>query len=436
MIERLKSFILVILVLNSLVLSGLLIFYSPDNTNISLSEYLPRIEFGQQVKNTSLNKPIKIIYHLGKNEHTIANIDSHSFKNVTDDMEHWTFYDFSQMTSKMDWKSMAEDKQGIEIVYSYPIPQSMLSSIYRVLINNIKINNINRLWLIKEDKNVKAYFISDEEDKVFEAHTSISDQELSSIISDASNQSKFTYHFSYPIDDEKLIKQMYYLPNEGVTVKRLRETYTTVSIADFIQLLFIDPSLVRKVDVDNKNNVLYTDGNRSLQFYTNDRYISYFQPVSDSINEINIENDLYSGIRFVNQHGGWDGTYFLEKVYHGEIQTLVEFRKYIEGYPLLDQKGNYGIIQMQLTDGLVSSFQRSMILIDRYIETITIKTMTNDQLMNYLKSQKINMEKVKNIKLGYLLNLNQDSIILAPYWDIELVDEQPIYIPASESGVQ
>lgn len=435
--EWIKSAILFVLVVSSVVLTWFLIFYSPNNNNVSLSEYLPRIKFGQDIDFKQVVKSKQIIYHFGNNEHTIVRPNKIIFTQIEEEMVDWSFYDFSPIYSSISWKEMTEDIQGFEIIFPSSLSHQFLNSMFGIPKTNIVLDNINRLWItIDHEENVQAYFISDERDRVYNAKTSITNQKLKQYVSQAILQPKYSYHWVYSNKDLRQVKQMYYVPIDGISMKMITKSYTPVSVEDFTQLLFIDPSMVREYEMENKKNILYTDGNRSMQYSPLKQHIIFYQHVSES-KDFNLEKDTYAAIRFVNQHGGWDKNYHLEKASKviGSNRATIKFRQYIEGFPLLGQDNTYGIINMEVTDSIVNLFQRSMILLDNYKDIKVIKTHTEAELFKLLEEKQI-IADIKSIELFYNVNKNEKDIVLEPYWKIEVKGEEQIEIPAFESVVQ
>lgn len=436
--EKIKSIILLILVLNSLFLSWLLISYKPTNTFESISEYIPRIKFGQDTTLKQVTKPNQFIIHNQDNEHFVINSNNYGHEIILNEMEQWSFYNFSQIKDKIDWVDLIENNQGIEIIFPISLPDSLMQTMFKVVSSTELIDNVNRIWIYDEqDGNVGAYFISDEEDIVYKAQTSISVQKLNQYTHIASDQPKYNYYWSYPIDDNKLVDQAYYLPNEGLTIEVQRKIMTPVVIEDFIQLLFIDPSLVKRIEMENENNILFTDGNRSMQYFLDEKYISFFQPVTDNYRQIDLSKDAYASIRYVNQHGGWDGEYLLDYIEQASGSSYFKFKKYINGYPLLNEEGNYGTIKLKTTDGIVSAFDRSIIFIENATQELRYeKTYSDKELFELLSVRNVLEEDIAKIELNYVIKTAFEFVLIDPYWIVYLSDGEIIKIPAYGSVVE
>lgn len=436
--EKIKSIILLILVLNSLLLSGLLIFYKPNDAITSISEYIPRLKFGQDANLKQVTKPNQFVIHNKDKGHFVINSDNYGHEMLVTEMEQWSFYNFSKINEKINWAELIENYQGIEIIFPTSLPDSLLQSMFKVVSSYEQIDNINRIWLyVEQDGNVGAYFISDGKDQIYKAQTSITSQKLSQYTYITTEQPKFNYYWSYPLDDNKLVDQVYYLPSEGFNIEVQRKVMTSVAIGDFIQLLFIDPSLVKRIEMENENNILFTDGNRSMQYFSNEKYISFFQPVSDNDKEIDISKDAYATVRYVNQHGGWDGDYLLDDIEQSSGSTIFRFKKYINGYPLLNDEGNYGTIKLKTTDGIVSVFERSIILLENSTEDIRHETTYSDsELFEQLAAKDILKEDITRIELNYIIKKAFEYVVIEPYWIVYLTDGEIIKIPAYGSVVE
>lgn len=437
--EKIKTIILIILVSNSLFLTGTLIFYSPNSDSVSLSEYLPRIQFGQNVDYQLVLKPKEMIYHFGDNIHSLAKPNTYPYSFLEKDLENWSFFNISIQDNEVDWVDTVENKLGIEVVFANELPHSLIASIFKIYETDLTILGVNRLWITSDnEENIITYFISDKRDQVYAAQTSITNDKLIQYITQAEGRPLYQYYLSSDNDKRSRIAKMYYLPIEGVEFKRVKSSYISIAVDDFKQLLFIDPNLAKIYELDNSGDYLYTDGTRSMQFFSEKNYISYFQPLISNQKEIDLESDLYLAIRYINQHGGWDGYYQLQEIREldGGTQTLLKFQQYLEGIPLLEQDNMYGTINMQVTDGIVSSLKRSVILADKVLERKPIKTLTNSQMISLLQEQNISMDMINTVDLVYKAVREQDHIIFDPYWIIGVAGLGNIEIVAYGSVVQ
>ncbi len=431
--ERIKSVILLLLVLNSLVLTSFLNFYNFNDSSVSLSEYYPQIKFGDNIEVEQLIKPSEIIIHFGDNTHTLIRTDNEIYNLINDEMRNWIFYNFSLEIEKINWNEIVENNKGVELIFSNPLDYDSLFLLFEINSSNKYLNDISRLWLfIDQNDNLQVYFISDSLDKVYSAKIITIDQFINHYLDKAKDESKYSYYESYTDNKNKLVQQMYYIPDEEFNINKISETYTFLSESDLIQMLFLDPSSVRNVyEQDTKKAILYTDGINSLQYNTEGKYISYYQPILEYNEGFNVERDTTAAIKFINQHGGWDGEYLLEHVElkYNEDRTELVFRKYVNGFPLIEDDGTYGYIKIKVFDSLISLFQRSIVFIDKS-EIEVKKTLSGEELLNQLAIKGVNEIDIISLKLIYNVERIKNNIILDPYWLVDMKDETNLKIPA------
>lgn len=433
--EKIKSIILFVLIINSLILTSLLNFYNFNDNTVSLSEYYPQVKFGVNIELDELIKPTEIIFHLGDNTHTVVRADNSLYDTINKEMRSWTFYNISLEENIIKWDNIVKNNKGFEVIFSTPLINDALTTVFKFNSNNKNLVYINRIWVFQDnEENIQTYFISDGLDKVYIAKVLISDQILNNFFNEAKSEMVYSSYKSYSESEEKLVQQMYYLPNEGLEIDSFTETYNTLSEKDLIQMLFIDPNSVRNVYEEAiKKTVLYTDGINSLQHNIREKYISYYQPVLEYTDEFDLQKDTNSAVKFINQHGGWDGTYLLENVERKseEDRTEIVFRKYINGIPLYEDEETYGVIKLKIFDGLVSIFQRSIILIDKSVSEKN-RTLSGNELLKLLNNQGVSETDIKTINLIYKVKRVKNEITLDPYWLINIRSEDTIEILANK----
>jgi len=303
--EKIKSVILFILVIISLVLTSLLNFYNFNDRTVPLLEYYPQIKFGDNIEVLQYLKPTEFIIHFGDNTHTVIKSDNNQYEILDSAIRDWTFYNIELEKSIIKWDDLIKNKEGVEVIFSNPLTFNELINVFEFDNTNYNFENINRLWIYDEKGSIKAYFISDSLDEVHYSNVLITDELLKNYIVDANSEVTYSFFNSSLNSEDKLVQQMYYLPNEGIDIARVKETYTILSETDLIQMLFINPSAARNVyEQSQKKIVLYTDGINSLQHNIIEKDISYYQPVLDYTDQFDLGKDINAAIKFVNQHGG------------------------------------------------------------------------------------------------------------------------------------
>jgi len=114
---------------------------------------------------------------------------------------------------------------------------------------------------------------------------------------------------------------------------------------------------------------------------------------------------------------------------YDEERTEIVFRKYVNGIPLYEEKGIYGLIKMKVFDGFVSLFQRSIILIDKS-ENEEGKSLSGKEIINIVDSYGLSASNIETIKLVYKVERVKDLLVLEPYWLIESSNNNTVEILA------
>jgi len=437
--EKIKSIILIILVINSLILTWLLIYYSPYNDHTTPLEYQTRLKFGKDLELRHVLKPKHLIIHSGDNQHYLVANNNILFKSLEEEMKNWSFHNFYPVYRVLDWEDIMENKEGIEIVFGPGLSNSLLMQIFIIPSDIIPLESINRVWITTDNNdNMIAYFLSDQMDKVYAAKPSVTNGMLNHYLNNINDLKDYSYYWQQE-KEKVMVKTAFYLPNEEIKMNIVKKFYTPLSDDDFIQLLFIDPALVRKVyDKDYRDHILYTDGSRSLQVYPHQYYINYFyHSINDIPNPNDLQKDLQGAVRFVNQHGGWEGSYQLDSLEHLEQsnQSVLYFHQYLEGYPIIDEKEKYGEIVLNMSGGIAHAYQRAMILLDQNLATEEVLIFSGTELLRLLEEKGIFANDINLVELRYQVKRTKDYLELIPVWHVNYQDSQIFEIPAFQSGV-
>lgn len=429
--EIVKSIILVILVSLSIVFTGLLSFYDFNKESISILEYYPQIQVGDELEYQEIIKPKRIYVHFGDNSHTMINNSLSLYDVVDKEMRKWIFYGINEIDS-INWVDLLENKKSMEIVFSTPLSFDILKNIF-IIGDSIELKSINRVWIISsENETIEVLFISDELDKVYKGYVSILAKTLDYYIDSGKYEIPYSYHIVNEEDTGDLVKKMYYLPNERFTINRIYEYYSTISENDIMNLLFIDPNMIRTVCTkDSEKSTLYTDGNNSLLYNTENNNIIYYKPYLDSENISNEYEDLITGIDYVNNHGGWDKTNILESVYYSNDSniTSIIFNRYILGYRILDKENDIHTINTKVQNGAVIYYSRTMLLINNLIAE-PVNIYSGKETLKLIQNTGINLEEIKDIELVYLAEKKSEFIILQPEWLITTKTDEQFEIKA------
>lgn len=167
----------------------------------------------------------------------------------------------------------------------------------------------------------------------------------------------------------KTVSGDYYVPDSKISLVQVDMPSGMYTIEQMQSNLFFDVGSTRYIREKNGSEI-YTDSKRSLQVDQGKNWMSYSDPAALPAGESTPAKDALEAVEFVNQHGGWNGTYRLEATEEGRQERKVSLQQYYGSYPygsypiMSHSSLQYGVINLELQQGTVSSYERSLIYID------------------------------------------------------------------------
>ncbi len=433
--EKIKSIFLTSLVILSLLLIAFINMFDFNRDNTSLSEYYPQITLGDNKELEQILAPEKIIVHSLAEKHFLLNRNNPFYSLIYNEVKKFTFFTPVLVEEELDWNQLRNEKSGLELVFAHPHDSVTLKTIFYLTAGFPYMESIDRIWFFTDDmEDVNVYFISDERDLVYHARTINTTPLVGEYLTQMSGEQQFSYHRASEEKQSKYVEKGYYLPVEGLVADHVSLGYLTFSENNIVQMIFSVPSSVRLFySEDDKDSVYYTDGISSLKYYNEANAFSFYQPMLEEQTGINLERELAATVKFINQLGGWDGDYLLtlanKKIEESRIDFC--FTKYIDGIPIYSEIENYGEIQAEAKNKVVSYYKRSTLLAKKTTRYTQIN-MSGAELLEALAEQSIGEAEINNINLVYILKKSKSSLELEPYWIVEYDDSAVYMIAASK----
>ena len=415
--ERLKTAVLLLLVVGSLVQSYFLIYRLPGSDSVVQAEnsYIKTEDMGPDEKAENLIYPKKMIIHLGEDKHTVFYPNQMFYDLVYNRLKGRAFDSFQRrMVNNMDWSKLRSSSKGIELSFDSGMPVTLLQKVMQITPDSLfEGESIHKMWLysVEGEPKVHALFFSTEGDVVYEAaQVDLTVQDIHQLVDFGRDWVPYTMQEGSP----------YYIPEEPVDMVSLELAIGMYTVDQMQRSLFFDPSITRNIR-ERDGSEIYTDSKRSLQVDQSQNWMNYTDPAAPPSGESSPGKNVMSAIEFVNQHGGWNGSYRLSRSEDNEDRTLVEFQQYHRGYPILDILGfNYGTMKLELQKGTVTSYERSLL----YLKTEEqkkkiVKLPAGDELREKLDRLSNDM-KIVDLEPAYLPFRTETGLKLKPVWAVQL----------------
>jgi regulatory protein YycH of two-component signal transduction system YycFG len=423
MMERIKSITLTILVIISLVQSYFLAYSSPKFDNVVQTDYVQNEVIGTQAERGDILFPEQIILHSGNNTHTLLPLSLQFYNMIYTDFLKRKFYDGFQRTDtstlNLNWDYIRKQDPGIEVRFKEAIPLNVLQSILQIKQEAPLVDEmITSIWIymVANTEDVHTYFLTDKQSVVYEAmKVDISADNVRRFV--ALGQSLTPYHS---------VTGDYYLPDEAINIARIQASYSEFTADQLKRNLFVDPSMTRNF-VERDLTQIYTDGKRALQLKNDTHWMKYSDPISIPVNNSNdAKENLLSSIQFINEHGGWNGTYIYSRM-SSEVETGPQtflFRQYVNNYPLIGlTPNNFGYIKLILQRGVVSVYERSLINIDNDSIVKQAAFLPGGKTLDNLIDAYAKRQDIVTVFPAYqVVILKGNKVDLVPRWAVELTD--------------
>lgn len=409
--ETIKTFVLVILVCLSLFLSFVMWSYQPNYDSLSNPDYVNEVDLGGGERTKAeLIEPVDIVFH------TDAGI--FGFKRPMErrlffkEIGTWVLYNQTIRESQ----EIPKDNAYVELVFPDAIPAEVMTNLFTSSDTiDPPIWSFDRMFITLDNDAKSLKLIIQSIDKRMELTAIIEKTERYNTVLNYLSESELLEEYITFGDDHFPI----YLPKAQVdmTEKTLVATMTRPEM--LINALFPDPSIV----THNTKEAYFTDGQRGMkidQDKHNLEFISPLQPNYERLDPIELFNN---SINQINEHKGWTDDYQFDEM--DRTQNSISYRLYYEGYPIFTGIGN-AEIEQQWKGNDLHLYARPLARIGNLLSSHQVKLPTGEEIVTYLtESSNYDIEKIGDIKLGYMMRHLQESpsLILEPKWYLQYEGE-------------
>lgn len=419
MTEKLKSAALALLVLVSLVQSYFLAYSMPSleakvNTN---QDYVTTEPLGPEEEVKNLIFPEQIVLHRGEDKHTVFYPDNAPYYDlIMDLLKGRDFKGFQRnVIGVVDWDQVRREDQGLELRFGRPIPFALLQNVFKIDTDFLFFgDSIDRIWIYvrKDSEEVRAFFFSADGRNVYES------QRADLTVRDVSTNVGFGEFWTpYSTVDGRL-----YVPDEpydkAVSMQVEISRYTTEQMK---RNLFVDPGVTRAIPESADGTLIYTDWKRALKVGEDGGWMIFTDPAVPTEGQTDPVGNVTGAVRFVNQHGGWNGQYRLTQGSEPNADHDVRFQQYYDKVPVLSGPDlTFGYMQLKMQQGTVTSYERSLILLDSLPMNRKSRVLPGGDALRQRIGQEHFDSAVEALLPAYRPTLEQDVITLNPVWAVRL----------------
>ncbi|WP_213486917.1 YycH family regulatory protein [Thermobacillus xylanilyticus] len=420
MMEKLKTALLIGLVILSLVQSYLLVYSFPEigATVRTEQEYISPEQMGDPLRIDEVLYPEDMVLHMGGDRHAVLYPETSYYIRIYDQITAGEYRNFQRIPYAMrDWDELRRNTQGVELRYGGAMPVALLQKTMQIDGDILFLNDaIDRIWLIRRNfpgrSAAEIYFFSADGETVYMAARSpLTADEISDLAGLGGYMPAYT-HWRGDI----------YLPEEPIETVAYTFGYTTFSPQQMQRSLFFDPNKTRYIE-DRSGQVIYTDGKRGLQLESGDTWMVFTDPVPMQDGADNLADNVLAAVQFVNQHGGWDSRYrFVPGAVSSDGRNIV-FQQYYERYPLISGGVRYGQIRLLMQQGTAVVYERSLLNLGERQKDIAVRWLPGGERLRATLETFSRLREISAVFPAQYVTLTEDRrLVMEPVWAVRYTD--------------
>jgi len=413
-IEPVKSVVLFLLVMLSVILTFIIWTYTPDYKIIEQTEG-KEILIGSQKRMEDIIRPYKAIYRF--DEEFTGTASNGAMKDIMKAFQGWNVLDLVPINNNLTANyvnEMIRTNNRMTIFFTGEIPYSAFSSIFQFADKEIPETTFNRMiidWTNYGNKDLQIFFISSNNKTLMRSHVSL--QNTNPFIRDVIEPAK-TYSAFKEIERDGFTSL--YMPNDKIESTKYMYTFIEEPLESFKNVLFPNPNIVQR-SIESAITEKYQDGKSRMTVDSNLKSLTYVYPAVESSAIIEPSKLLKDSFEFINEHGGFTADY--RYVSKNTNKNQLEYQQYLQGLPVYSDQ----VISKITTvwgDNVIFRYKRPYysLVFDIPTEKEIKELPSGVEILE--KIQQLNnfvLSDIDDVVVGYYLKQDSTSIMtLEPCW--------------------
>ncbi|MDY0409910.1 YycH family regulatory protein [Virgibacillus soli] len=415
-IEVVKTYILVVLVAISLILTFTIWTYKPNFDAIidPKDKYINEEEFhldGEVQTKKDIITPESIIFqNAGK---YFGFINPNEQNKLYEDMQTWAIYDFKLDESHR----IPDDNFQVELRFPDTLPMEVLPSVFSFNEEpeSLPSWSFRRVMITFNDSKSIMYFHFLSIDGQRQATATVNNVTKYDLLkSYATNIDDFE---EYTVFEDA--KTPIFIPKHEKDAVRRSFTINMMNPKKLVNAMFYDPSLVSR-NLSNEDIAYYTDGKRQMLVSPDRRYMEFTDPIQeDEIGLLRPLDVIDKSLANINEHKGWTNIYKLDEL---DMQkNRIKYLMYYAGYPVFNT--SLTAIEQVWQGQSLFQYKRPLFKLNNSIVGEPVTLPSGQKVKQYLKGRtKYKLDQIEDIRIGYGVSYEDNAsyiMILDPAWFIK-----------------
>jgi regulatory protein YycH of two-component signal transduction system YycFG len=416
--ETVKTFILILLIGTSLLLTFGLWTYQPNLSPLNDEELVNEVNIGgMEERRSTMVQPNTIVFHYYNGHFGFD--DPSSQHELFREFQSWEMDNLE--IGEADPERTPEDHE-VEMLFPEDIPMEMITRIFSIEEDTEEMPSwsFNRMYVTfdQESLSLMVTFLSIDERSKASAVITNSDQ-YNELFSRTNSREDLTELLVLNEEENPV-----YFPREIDPLTRHSLSVTHTSADMLVGALFTNPSIVNRSVSPNINlgGSYYTDGVRELSVDQGGNTMEFFNPATVDYPRMDMTQLMRISIEHINDHGGWTGEYNLLEM--DRAMNQITYQMYYDGYPVFNNFQMTNIVQEWRNQNLYR-YDRPLFHLNNSLGTEETEIRSGEGLYDYLlgDESEYNLENITDISLGYDFTYHDsdlnDYVTLEPSWFME-----------------
>lgn len=400
-LETTKSFVLVVLIGMSLLLTFGLWTHQPSEGDASLTgegNYTEGNLGGTEESLKTIVEPSSIIFHDNGSHYGFPNPANQ--RNFYGEIQEWSMSNF-QVPQILSDQSDAD----MEINFPDALPMSIVGRLFNLSesVENPPTWSFDRMTFDYEEENNLLRVTFDSVDRQRQARATIHDSNsLGLFQTTVEDKEGLIPYILFAEGSEEI-----YVPSQTSGLHNYTLSIIDINPQMLVNSLFRDPEVVSRSL--SPYGTVYTDYVRELRIRQNGQVADFINPISnDGIPPQKLDL-LDLSMSNISSHGGWNNDYKLFSINRREER--VRYQMYYQDFPVFDS--GLTMIEQEFGNQTLLSYQRPMFRINSVIDDPEVKDLASgEEIIAYLRNndgEGYSIDNIEDIRIGYDLTYNDNA---------------------------
>jgi len=420
--ETVKTFILILLIGTSLLLTFALWTYQPNDTPLNNDELVNEVHIGgTEERRSTMILPSTIVFHYYDGNYGFEDPSfQHEFFN---ELQSWEMGSFEVDEANPD---RTPEEYEVEMLFPEDIPMEMITRIFSIEEDSEDMPSwsFNRMYITFDQNSLELAVTFPSIDERSEANVVITNSEnYNELFSQLTSRDGLTELLVINEEENPV-----YFPSDIDILTRHSLSVLHTSADMLVNALFPSPSIVNRSVSPNINSggSYFTDGVRELNVDQGGNTMEFFNPAASDYPTMGMARLMRTSIQHVNDHMGWTEEYNLLDM--DRALNKITYQMYYDGYPVFNNFQMTDIVQEWRSQNFLYRYERPLFRLNNSLGTEELEILSGEALYDFLLSDKsdYNLESITEIRVGYDLTYHDpdlnDYVTLEPAWFMEYND--------------